>query len=307
MSHWGPFSAEVDDRGEVVAVRPDARGPGAVATAGQPRRCPAPSAARPGADGPPRLAGARPRPGRSAAATDEYVALPRDDMLDRLAAELTRVYGGPGPEAVYGGSYGWSSAGRFHHAQGQLHRFLNALGGYVRSVNTYSVGTSEVLLPHVFGRRPDVLRSLTSWPLLAAHTVWGSRMSRTPVTSGDRLAPMLGHDHRRVAAAVVSDLPAGARADPAAGPLVLHQGRRAPRAAPRGRCPSAQQPETTYGLGGPSDLRRPHPAAAPNTALPPPGHPEHDPALASAPRAQEAGGTRTGPDGHRSTTSSPRW
>ena len=38
--------------------------------------------------------------------------------------------------AVYGGSYGWSSAGRFHHAQSQLHRFLNCLGGFVRGEHT---------------------------------------------------------------------------------------------------------------------------------------------------------------------------
>jgi hypothetical protein len=37
--------------------------------------------------------------------------------------------------------------------------------------------------------------------------LWGSRMSRTPVTSGDWLAPMLGHDHHRVTAVVVFDLP----------------------------------------------------------------------------------------------------
>ena len=80
------------------------------------------------------------------------------------------MYDGPGPEAVFGGSYGWSSAGRFHHAQSQVHRFLNSLGGYVRSVNTYSVGTSEVVLPRIFGRRADLLRSLTAWPLIAAHT-----------------------------------------------------------------------------------------------------------------------------------------
>jgi hypothetical protein len=34
-----------------------------------------------------------------------------------------------------------------HHAQSQLHRFLNCLGGYVRHVNSYSLGTSAVLLP----------------------------------------------------------------------------------------------------------------------------------------------------------------
>ena len=36
-------------------------------------------------------------------------------------------------QAVYGGSYGWASAGRFHHAQSQLHRFLNLAGGYTGS------------------------------------------------------------------------------------------------------------------------------------------------------------------------------
>ena len=48
-----------------------------------------------------------------------------------------------GPGAVFGGSYGWSSAGRFHHAQSQVHRFLNiAMGGYVKSVNSYSSGAA---------------------------------------------------------------------------------------------------------------------------------------------------------------------
>ena len=102
--------------------------------------------------------------------TDEFVAVGWDAVLDRLAAELPGSYGGAGPEAVFGGSYGWSSAGRFHHAQSQVHRFLNCLGGYVRSVNTYSIGTSEVVLPRIFGRRGDLLRSLTAWPLIAAHT-----------------------------------------------------------------------------------------------------------------------------------------
>src|SRR4051794_23559896 len=68
---------------------------------------------------------------------------------------------------------------------------------------------------------------------------------------------------------------------------VLHQGHRAPRAAPRGRRAPAQQPETTPGVGGPSRVRRARPAAAQSAALPASGHAEHDPALASAPRAPE--------------------
>ena len=73
------------------------------------------------------------------------------EALDRLAAELRRVYAGHGPQAVFGGSYGWASAGRFHDAQHQLHRFLNLAGGYVRSVSSYSSGAATVILPHVIG------------------------------------------------------------------------------------------------------------------------------------------------------------
>ena len=66
---------------------------------------------------------------------DEYIAISWEQALDLAASELKRVADNFGPQAVFGGSYGWSSAGRFHHAQSQLHRFLNTtIGGYVRSV-----------------------------------------------------------------------------------------------------------------------------------------------------------------------------
>ncbi|SHI87690.1 biotin/methionine sulfoxide reductase [Roseomonas rosea] len=95
---------------------------------------------------------------------DAFVALPWDEVLDRLAGELRRVKAAHGAEAVYGGSYGWSSAGRFHHAQRQIHRFLNvALGGYVRSVNTYSAGASRVILPHVMGSLEGLFRRNVTW------------------------------------------------------------------------------------------------------------------------------------------------
>lgn len=102
---------------------------------------------------------------------DAFVALPWDRVLDLLAKELARVRDAHGLEAIFGGSYGWASAGRFHHAQSQVHRFLNtALGGYVRSVNSYSAGASTVLLPHIMGP-PDALnRHNVTWDQVAEHS-----------------------------------------------------------------------------------------------------------------------------------------
>jgi biotin/methionine sulfoxide reductase len=71
---------------------------------------------------------------------------------------------------VYGGSYGWASAGRFHHAQSQVHRFLNCLGGYVRHVNSYSLGTSTVLLPHVIADVNVLLNRATAKSVIAEHS-----------------------------------------------------------------------------------------------------------------------------------------
>ncbi|MBL8381298.1 MAG: molybdopterin-dependent oxidoreductase [Burkholderiales bacterium] len=99
---------------------------------------------------------------------DAYVAMDWDEALDRVAAELRRVRDAHGPQAIFGGSYGWSSAGRFHHAQSQLHRFLNtALGGYVRSVNSYSAGASMVILPHILGSLEQVTRRNVTWEQVA--------------------------------------------------------------------------------------------------------------------------------------------
>ncbi|TDD83467.1 molybdopterin oxidoreductase, partial [Saccharopolyspora karakumensis] len=87
-------------------------------------------------------------PGTGDRGDDQFVEVEWDEALDLVSAELERVYSTRGAEAVYGGSYGWSSAGRFHHGQSQLHRFLNTLGGYVSGLGDYSYGASGVLLQH---------------------------------------------------------------------------------------------------------------------------------------------------------------
>jgi biotin/methionine sulfoxide reductase len=100
---------------------------------------------------------------------DEYVQVSWPEAVELAAAELDRVRRTHGNESIYGGSYGWGSAGRFHHAQSQIHRFLNTIGGYTRSVNTYSLGASRPLLRHVVGNDDPISRP-TAWPVLAEHT-----------------------------------------------------------------------------------------------------------------------------------------
>ncbi len=103
---------------------------------------------------------------------DAFVELPWDEALDIAATELDRVRKAFGNEAIYGGSYGWASAGRFHHALSQVHRFLNTIGGYVSSVASYSTAGAQAIIPHVFGMPFLKLTwgSQNSWPMMAENT-----------------------------------------------------------------------------------------------------------------------------------------
>src|SRR6187549_3699162 len=92
-----------------------------------------------------------PGPAGGARGSEPFVAVSWDRALDLIAAEIRRVRTDHGNQAIYGGSYGWGSAGRFHHPQSQLHRFLGMAGGYTDSQNTYSAAAMEVILPHVIG------------------------------------------------------------------------------------------------------------------------------------------------------------
>ena len=103
---------------------------------------------------------------------DMFVPVSWPRALDLVAAELQRVYATHGPRAVFGGSYGWASAGRFHDAPRQLHRFLNMAGGYVRSVNSYSSGAATVILPHIIGPQEAVAGNNVSWDELIAHSAF---------------------------------------------------------------------------------------------------------------------------------------
>src|SRR5262245_28973755 len=142
-SHWGAFEAEVDG-GAVVAVHPYRDDPDPsplldnIPASLRHRARIAQPMVRAGwldrGPGPDQRRGAEP-----------FVPVSWPTAIDLLTRELRRVYGAHGGEAVYGGSYGWASAGRFHHAQSQLHRFLNCLGGYVRGEHSYSNGALTVI------------------------------------------------------------------------------------------------------------------------------------------------------------------
>ncbi|NMP14737.1 molybdopterin-dependent oxidoreductase [Thalassotalea sp. Y01] len=82
---------------------------------------------------------------------EKFVPVSWSVALDLAAQALKHTKQNYGTDAVYGSSYGWASAGRFHHAQSQIHRFLGKYGGYVDSVNTYSSAAAEVIMNHVTG------------------------------------------------------------------------------------------------------------------------------------------------------------
>ena len=110
-----------------------------------------------------------PGPAQGRRGTETFVAVSWDKAEALVANEITRVRAAHGNAAIFGGSYGWSSAGRFHHAQSQVHRFLNAAGGYVRSVQNYSFAAADVILPHVIGSTTGLAGGHTPWKLIADH------------------------------------------------------------------------------------------------------------------------------------------
>ena len=101
---------------------------------------------------------------------EPFVEVDWETALALAAGELDRVRREHGNSAIYGGSYGWGSAGRFHHAGTQVHRFLNAIGGYTRSVQNYSFAAADVILPHVLGTTQGLAAGHTPWRLIAGHS-----------------------------------------------------------------------------------------------------------------------------------------
>ena len=174
-SHWGVFRATVED-GRAVEIAPwdgdpwpSPQLPGVLDSIYSPTRIKHPMVRRawlekgPGADPDSRGAG-------------DFVRVGWDEALDLVARELTRVRDEHGPNAIFGGSYGWKSPGRFHNCQTLLHRMLTLHGGYTGSTGDYSTGAAQVILPYVTGSI-EVYEQCTTWPNVAENTdlmvFWG--------------------------------------------------------------------------------------------------------------------------------------
>ena len=108
---------------------------------------------------------------RSKRGVEPFVAVSWDTAEQLVADELSRVRNQHGNDSIFAGCYGWASAGRFHHAQSQIHRFLNKFGGYVDSIGTYSFAAAEIILPHVIGDMWSfMMGDTTSWPSIIDNT-----------------------------------------------------------------------------------------------------------------------------------------
>ncbi|MEM7496585.1 MAG: molybdopterin-dependent oxidoreductase [Pseudomonadota bacterium] len=188
-THWGTFQAHVRD-GRLEGVTPwsedpdpPAIGPGITDAVTHPSRVARPAIRESFLKHGHRAGGE----GRGA---EPFVEVPWDEASEIAARELDRVRQEHGNEAIFGGSYGWASAGRFHHAQSQIHRFLNVIGGYVASIDTYSYAAVSTIMPHIAGHfRRLMLDRATAWPVIEAHSelvvmVGGLAIKNAQVTSG---------------------------------------------------------------------------------------------------------------------------
>jgi len=194
LCHWGAFQAEVAN-GRLLATRPWPESGADPAMIGaipelvySDRRIDQPYVregwlkARAGAQGAGR--------GR-----ETMVPVGWDQALDLVADEIARVRDRHGHKALFAGSYGWSSAGRFHHARTQIRRFYGALGGFTDQTGNYSWGAAQIILRYVLGSDAAVSGAATSWKSIAGNTdvlvaFGGLNPKNWHVTSGGA-----GHHH----------------------------------------------------------------------------------------------------------------
>jgi biotin/methionine sulfoxide reductase len=158
LAHWGAFTALVEN-GRLVGCEPFARDPApSDLLDAMPEMVHSP------------LRVARPairegwREGKPRTGADRFREVSWEEALDAVASEIARVRASRGATGIMGGSYGWSSAGRVHHARSLLRRFLFLGGGCVDQVGNYSFGAAYFLIPRILGSLGPVTGKVTDWP-----------------------------------------------------------------------------------------------------------------------------------------------
>ncbi|MBE0533875.1 MAG: molybdopterin-dependent oxidoreductase [Rhodospirillales bacterium] len=109
------------------------------------------------------------RPDTRRRGAEPFVPVTWDEAVALAADEIHRVGRTFGNESIFAGSYGWGSAGRFHHPQSQMKRFMTLAGGFTFAKNTYSHAAGSVLLGHVLGEEYGDPASCTpDWASIAS-------------------------------------------------------------------------------------------------------------------------------------------
>lgn len=165
LAHWGAFSVEVEN-GKINSVLPFEHDPKPSELNSvwpemitSKMRVMRPAARRGWLEG----------DGGAGRGEEEFLEIDWDHALQLAADEIGRVRRDFGNESLFAGSYGWSSAGRLHHARTLLRRFFNAIGGFTDQVTNYSYGAAMAFLPRVVGVRNAVGASLTSYAGIQEH------------------------------------------------------------------------------------------------------------------------------------------
>ncbi len=202
-AHWGAFTVVVD-AGRIVGIEPFVH---------DPAPSPVIQAAKDWLDPARRIAQQMVRKGwlekreqsdRSGRGREDFVPVSWEQANKLVAEEINRVRHQHGNDSIFAGSYGWTSAGRFHHAQTQIKRLLNLVGGFTGHKDTYSYGAGAVIARHVMGSNDDYLGFGSSLDSVAQHSdlllAFGGLSPRTSQMEAGGIArhTLESHLHRLV-------------------------------------------------------------------------------------------------------------
>lgn len=113
---------------------------------------------------------------KSKRGNDKFVRVSWEKAFDLIADEMKRVHKAYGPQAIYGGSYGWFCVGSLGNPQALLGRMLGITGGYTTRTCTYSTHAIRQITPYITGGDESTMQQ-TVYPVLIENSecivFWG--------------------------------------------------------------------------------------------------------------------------------------